>query len=260
MKTPPSTFFRGRILSRKPSLSSKLYFGWLSCDFPSIGCRQPPRSVFFHFIFRRSNRPLKRRVIVPPRRSAAAESLSHSSPTTNADWWLVVAFSGQMAGHLRPTPCPSLSFFRPTRCPKTTGHYPPHALRLERISSPPPPHRRSRPSVGCHVILLFGSHLRLMRRPPLYFLMGAFWRPNQGEGEWRERAAPPSACAGLMGRCGAMRRIHGGCCHGERGQSRWGLGGGGRRLILVLCVRVFPKKKVLPARKCYSRMWICTEY
>ena len=57
-----------------------------------------------------------------------------------------------------------------------------------------------------------------------------------------------------------MRRIHGGCCHGERGQSRWGLGGGGCRLILVLCVRVFPKKKVLPARKCYSRMWICTEY
>jgi hypothetical protein len=96
------------------------------------------------------------------------------------------------------------------------------------------------------LILSNGGHLRLMRRPPLYFLMGAFWRPNQGEGEWRERAAPPSACAGLMGRCGAMRRIHGGCCHGERGQSRWGLGGGGRRLILVLCVRVFPKKKVLP--------------
>ena len=139
MKTPPPTFFRGRISSRKPPLSSKLYFGWLLCDFPSIGCRQPPRSVFFHFIFRRSNRPLKRRVIVPPRRSAAAESLSHSSPTTNADWWLVVAFSGLMAGHLRPTPCPSLSFFRPTRCPKTTGKNPPHALRLERISSPPPP-------------------------------------------------------------------------------------------------------------------------
>ena len=40
--------------------------------------------------------------------------------------------------------------------------------------------------------------------------MGAFWRPNQGEGEWRERAAPPSACAGLMGRCGAVIRGGGG--------------------------------------------------
>jgi hypothetical protein len=134
VKTPPPTFFRGRILSRKPPLSSKLYFGWLSCDFPSIGCRPPPRSV--------SNRPLKRRVIVPPRRSATAESLSHSSPTTNADWQLVVAFFRLMAGHLRPTPCPSLSFLSPHLPPKKTGKNPPHALRLERISSlitPPPP-------------------------------------------------------------------------------------------------------------------------
>ncbi len=127
-------------------------------------------------------------------------------------------------GHLRPTPCPSLSFFCPICCPKTTGKNPPHALRLERISSlSPPPRRSSRPSVGCHVILSIGGHLRLMRRPPLYYLMGVpFGAQIKGKEKWRERAAPPSACAGLMGICDAMRRIHGGCCHGERGQSRWG--------------------------------------
>ena len=134
----PHVLPRSHLVTETPPIIETVL--WLIVMFfPSIGCRQPPRSVFFHFIFRRSNRPLKRRVIVPPRRSAAAESLSHSSPTTNADWWLVVAFSGLMAGHLRPTPCPSLSFFRPTRCPKTTGKNPPHALRLERISSPSPP-------------------------------------------------------------------------------------------------------------------------
>ena len=134
----PHVLPRSHLVTETPPIIETVL--WLIVMFfPSIGCRQPPRSVFFHFIFRRSNRPLKRRVIVPPRRSAAEESFSHSSPTTNADWWLVVAFSGQMAGHLRPTPCPSLSFFRPTRCPKTTGKNPPHALRLERISSPPTP-------------------------------------------------------------------------------------------------------------------------
>ena len=153
MKTPPPTFFRGRISSRKPPLSSKLYFGWLSCDFPSIGCLQPPRSVFFHFIFRRSNRPLKRQVIVPPRRSAAAESLFHSPPITNADWQLVVAFFRLMADHLRPTPCPSLSFLSPHSPPKKTGKNPPHALRLERISSSPPP-QPPQPTFGWLLCLL----------------------------------------------------------------------------------------------------------
>jgi hypothetical protein len=38
---------------------------------------------------------------------------------------------------------------------------------------------------------------------------------------------------GLMGRCGAVLWVHGGCCPGERGQSRWGLVG--RRWLILLC-------------------------
>ena len=52
--------------------------------------------------------------------------------------------------------------------------------------------------------------------------MGPFWRLKQGDGKWQKRAAPPSACTGLIGRCGAVIRVHGGCPHRERGQSRWG--------------------------------------
>ncbi len=72
---PPRTFRRGQISSHNLPPSPTLYFGLLLCVSSSLG--GPPRlsSVFFHFIFCRSNSHQNRRVMVLPQRSATAKSL-----------------------------------------------------------------------------------------------------------------------------------------------------------------------------------------
>ena len=71
---PPHTIGRGQFSSQNLPLSPTLYFGWLSYVFSSIGGRPRPPIVFFYFPFPESNFHPKRRVIVLPKRSTAAES------------------------------------------------------------------------------------------------------------------------------------------------------------------------------------------
>jgi hypothetical protein len=54
------------------------------------------------------------------------------------------------------------------------------------------------------------------------FQWAPFRRPKQRDQTQRTRAQPPGASIGLMGSRGDAIRVHGGCFHGEGGQSRWG--------------------------------------
>jgi len=152
------------------------------------------------------------------RRGRISSQISAPSLVLFSVGWCIGSARG---GRLRPRPSPSLSLFgRPFRHPKTAGNSPPHAFRLGRVSSATHPPHSSRSSVGWCVYWQNGGHLRSRPRPSLNFSMGALLAPKtRGTRAW---AAPPSTCTGLMGRCGAVTRVHGGCCHGERGQSRWG--------------------------------------
>ena len=81
--------------------------------------------------------------------------------------------------HLRPRPHPTLSLsLLPQSPPKTTGKNPSHAFRPSASPAQHPLRRRRHHSVGCYIILSNGGHLRSMRRPPLYFLMGAISPPK----------------------------------------------------------------------------------
>ena len=80
---PPHTIGRGQFSSQNLPLSPTLYFGWLSYVFSSIGGRPRPPIVFFHFPFPESNFHPKRRVIVLPKRSTAAESRKTDACTSN---------------------------------------------------------------------------------------------------------------------------------------------------------------------------------
>ncbi len=66
------------------------------CVSSLFGGRLQLRSVFFHFIFRRLNRHLKRRVIILPERSAVAESRLKQPPHHWYCFWLVVVLFLQM--------------------------------------------------------------------------------------------------------------------------------------------------------------------
>ncbi len=64
-----------------------------------------------------------------------------------------------------------------------------------------------------------------------------FRRPMQGKKSGVNVPAKSEVCIGLMGSRGAVIWVHGRCCHGERGQSRWESGGSDSCwLLCVLCV------------------------
>ena len=55
-----------------------------------------------------------------------------------------------------------------------------------------------------------------------FFWWVPFRLPNQGNQLQRAWTQPPGACNRLVGSRGAAILVYGRCCHGERGQSRWG--------------------------------------
>jgi hypothetical protein len=85
----------------------------------------------------------------------------------------------------------------------------------------------------CCIYLENGGHLRPTPPPSLYFLMWIKISSQTREPAVTCTNPVPGACNGPMGRCGA--KIWGRRCptHGERGQSRWGVGW---RLILLVVV------------------------
>ena len=87
--------------------------------------------------------------------------------------------------------------------------------------------------VGCWVFLSSFSHLRPRPSQALYFLMGYVSMlqrkaPNAGPPK-----TPAWALHGIIRRRCAESWGHGGCCHGDRGQSRWRVGR--QWIILVGC-------------------------
>ncbi len=146
---------------------------------------------------------------------------------------------------LRLRPGPALSFFCcPIRRPKRQERIPPtRSARPHLLPNIPPDADAAVRLVVTSSCRMGGGHLRLVRRPPLYFLWVPFRRPKQRNKRWRAQSQASNACTRLMGSCGAAVRVYGGYCHGERGQNCSGLGGFGRRLILVLCVRGCLRRK-----------------
>ncbi len=71
--------------------------------------------------------------------------------------------------------------------------------------------------------LSFGL-LRSMPSPSLYFLMGYVLALEMKEPTAAPPKTPVRALYGLDGRCCAESWGRGDCCHGDRGQSRWGVG------------------------------------
>jgi hypothetical protein len=115
-----------------------------------------------------------------------------------------------------------LFFVRSIRHPKQrinvlTTRSTPAASPIQR-----PPCRRRRPSVGCRIPPSSGSHPRPVLRPSLIFFMGAISAPQSRESAAASVNRPPGDCSRLIGSRGAVIRVHGRCCHRERGQSRWG--------------------------------------
>ena len=142
----------------------------------------------------------------------------------------MVSLFGWLLRHLMPqepskfeAPSPSLfSFFCVSiRHPKQWANILPHAFRpfASPLQSSPP--RRHHRSVGCRVSLLNGGHLRQVLRPHSIRRWAPFWRPKQMHRRQRARARAPGASTRLMRRRGAAIKVHGGCRHGEGGQSRW---------------------------------------
>ena len=76
-----------------------------------------------------------------------------------------------------------------------------------------------------------------MPRPSLYFLVGYVSVPQTKEQAEASVNPPPGACNGLARSLSALIWGHGGCCHGNRWQSRWRVGQ--RQLMLfVVCFNV----------------------
>ena len=92
-------------------------------------------------------------------------------------------------GHLRPRPCPSLSFFRRSiLSPQTMGWPPPTRSSLVAPPLQRPFYCGRQLSVDCCVLPLNGSHRRPRPCFPLYFLMGLVLAPQTRE----PTAAPPN--------------------------------------------------------------------
>ena len=129
------------------------------CVFSSLGGPPRPPSVFFHFIFRRSNSSQNRRVIVLPQRSATAESLPKYPPHPWYCFRLVVAlvWLGAAAQGRGPVPL-SLFFVAPFAAQddrKRFSQRVPPRSRLMKLPPPPP-----QPTFGWLMCLL------TKRRPP----------------------------------------------------------------------------------------------
>jgi len=113
-------------------------------------------------------------------------------------------------------PSPSLFFFlfRSIRRPKPHVDGLPYAFHPIKSFLQRPPHRRRYYLVGCYVSLSNGGYRRPVLHPSLNFSMGAILTP-QTRGK---HAARTSLGAWEID---AMIQVHGGCFHGEGGQSRW---------------------------------------
>jgi hypothetical protein len=101
--------------------------------------------------------------------------------------------------------------------------------------APPPKHisyHFRRLSVDCWLQSSNGGHLRPRPRPSLYYLMGLFSAPQTREQTMASANPAPRAFPGPIGSGGTMSWVRGGCCHGDRGQSRWRVRR--RRLMLVV--------------------------
>ena len=111
------------------------------------------------------------------------------------------------------------------RCPPT--RFPAH--------TPPPkhiPYHFRRLSVDCWLQSSNGGHLRPRPRPSLYYLMGLFSAPQTREQMMASANPTPRAFPGPIGSGGTTSWVRGGCCRGDRGQSRWRVRR--RRLMLVV--------------------------
>ncbi len=112
------------------------------------------------------------------------------------------------------------------RCPPTRS--PAHAPLPKHI----PYHHFCHLLVDCWLQSSNGGHLRPRPRPSFYFLMGLFSATQTREQTMA--SANPTSCAfpRLIGRGGTTSWVRGGCCHGDRGQSRRRVRR--RRLMLVV--------------------------
>ncbi len=112
------------------------------CVSSSFGGRLQPRSVFFHFIFRRSNCRPKRRVINLPKRSAAAESRLKIPAPSLVLFLVGCCVVSANGGRLKLRLGPSLYFFiAPFAAPndrnKSSPRVPPRSRLI--TNAPPPP-------------------------------------------------------------------------------------------------------------------------
>jgi hypothetical protein len=118
------------------------------------------------------------------------------------------------------------------------GTVTPRTFHPSRTSSPYIFHPGHQLLFDCCIYLENGGHLRPTPPPSLYFSM---WIKNSSQ--TREPAIActnpaPGACNGPMGRHSAKIWGHSCPTHGERGQSRWGVGCGSCCWLLycaVLC-------------------------
>ena len=155
-------------------------------------------------------------------RSASSKYILTMRPTFG--WLLCPPIQQKPSKSEAPLPS-QFYFFRPTSR-RLKGHvnvlsqaFRPAAFPLKRSLS-----RRHHLRFGCCVGQSSSGHSRPVLRPSPIFSMGAILVP-QTRGPNAARASPEAGCLlRLMGSRGAAIRVHGGCCHGEGGQSRWEVG------------------------------------
>ncbi len=185
-----------------------------------------------------------------PRTPPPSNLFPCTSSITPVCFWLVVELKTLIGGHLRPRCIFLIIFLSINWTAKTMALWPPVCSTPAKRS----PQYITQPvcqlPFDCCIYLENGGHLRPGPPPSLYFLM---WIKNSSQ--TREPAVActnpePGACNEPMGRRGA--KIWGCRCpnHGERGQSRWGVG-----WRLILLVVVFRESQISVFANC--ELWIC---
>jgi hypothetical protein len=120
------------------------------------------------------------------------------------------------------------SIWHPKWWDSVSPRTPPPALHLTRLPS------TATANTWLVVVSSFLSFGHLRPRPsPLLFLMGYASALQMKEPTVAPPKTPVRALYGLVGRCCTKSWGRDGCCHGNRGQSRWGVGW--RWIILVGC-------------------------
>ena len=105
----------------------------------------------------------------------------------------------------------------PFDAPQTMGHRPPTRSAPAAPPNIHPIYCSRQPLVGCCVLLLNNSHLRLRPRPrpSFYFSMCIVLVPQSADPAMARVHWMPRACYRLIGSSGTTIWIHGRCFHGE---------------------------------------------